>query len=237
MFTWLRRQMAPPVFVGDADKTRVAWLLNIILWTLIARAIFIRFVTGSEPASPSFVLPVVLLFLAMVFVMRNGAVLAASAITVGGFWLSLTVAALETGGLNSTGFRNYILPVIMAGLLLGQKAAILTAAASILAGIWMWTGMSPAVGASADVPGPGALLITHSISLMMAAVLVTLATRSIEQGLSRAQQEIAERRQAEHETLVSEERFSKAFNLSPLRMGILKISNGEMVAVNECFLR
>jgi len=125
----------------------------------------------------------------------------------------------------------------MAGLLLGQKAAILTAAASILAGIGMWAGMSPALAVSSDIPGPVALLITHAISLMMAAVLVTLATRSIEQGLARAQEEIAERRQAEHEVRASEERFSKAFHLSPLRMGILKIRDGEMVAVNECFLR
>src|SRR5688572_15729427 len=237
MFTWLGRFLAPPIFEGDADKTRVAWLLNIVLLTLIARAIFIRFITGSEPARPSFVLPVVLLFLTMLFVMRKGAVNVASAVTIGGFWLSLTVAAIETGGLHSTGFRNYILPVIVAGLLLGQKAAILTAAASILAGIWMWSAMSPPVVLSSGLPGPLALLITHSISLMMAAILVTLATRSIEQGLTRARQEIAERRQAEHEARASEERFSKAFNLSPLRMGILKIKNGEMVAVNECFLR
>src|SRR5688572_30993539 len=106
----LKEFMAPPVFEGDADKTRVAWLLNIILFTLIARAIFIRFVTGSEATRPSFVVPFVLVLLAMVFVMRNGAVRLASVITVFVFWLSLTVAAIETGGLQSAGFRNYILP-------------------------------------------------------------------------------------------------------------------------------
>jgi PAS domain S-box-containing protein len=84
---------------------------------------------------------------------------------------------------------------------------------------------------------PFELLITHAISLMMAAVLVTLANRSIEQGLELARQEIIERRQAEHEARASEERFSKAFNLSPLRMGILKIRNGEMVAVNDCWVK
>jgi len=233
----LKEFMAPPVFEGDADKTRVAWLLNIILFTLIARAIFIRFVTGSEATRPSLVVPFVLVLLAMLFVMRNGAVRAASIVTVCGFWISLTVAALETGGLQSAGFRNYILPVIVAGLLLGQKAALLTAAASILAGIGMWVSTDQSIVGTAEPAGPFALLLTHAISLVMAAVLVTLAIRSIEQGLDRARQELADRIQAEHDTRESEERFEKAFNLSPLRMGILKIKDGEMVDVNECWVR
>jgi PAS domain S-box-containing protein len=231
MLTWFRKLIAPPVFEGDADKTRVARLLNIILLTLIARAIFIRFVTTeTEPSKTSFLIPFVLVLLAMLFVMRNGAVTIASVVTVSAFWLSLTVAAVETGGLQSTGFRNYILPVIVAGLLLGRKAAILTAAVSIMAGIAMWIAVSRGIGVASEPAGPFALLSTHAISLMMAAVLVTLATRSIEQGLERARRDLAERKQAE-------ERFSKAFNLSPLRMGIIRIKDGEMVAVNECWVR
>jgi len=237
MLKWIKRFIAPPVFEDDADKTRIARLLNVILLTLIARAIFIRFVTGAEPSRPSFVVPIILVLLAMMVIMHNGAVRLASAGTVIVFWLSLSLAATETGGLHSAGFRNFILPVIMAGLLLGRRAAIGTAAASILAGIGMWLAeRNGLIQYSPDMTRPSELLITHAISLMIAAVFVTLATRSIEQGLERARQEIAERRQAEHEVRVSEERFSKAFNLSPLRMGILKIRDGEMVAVNDCFV-
>jgi PAS domain S-box-containing protein len=238
MLRSLSRLLAAPVFEGDADKTRVARLLNILLITLIVRAIFIRFVTGSEPARPSFVVPFVLVLLAMIFVMHNGAVRLASWGTIGIFWLSLTLAAAETGGLHSAGFRNYILPVIMAGLLLGRRAAIGTAALSILAGIGMWVAeRNGLMQTSIEMARPFELLITHAISLMIAAVLVTLATRSIEHGLELARQEIIERKQAEHQAIVSEERFSKAFNLSPLRMGILKIRNGEMVAVNDCWVK
>jgi PAS domain S-box-containing protein len=238
MLGWIKRFITPPVFEEDVDKTRVAWLLNIILLTLIARAIFIRFVTGSEPSRPSLVFPFILVLLVIMFVMRKGAVRLASTATICVFWLSLSLAASETGGLHSAGFRNYILPVIMAGLLLGRRAAVVTAAASILAGIGMWLAESNGlIEYSADMARPSGLLITHAISLMMAAVLVTLATRSIEQGLERARRELAERKQAEHEARVSEERFAKAFNLSPMRMGILKVSNGEMVAVNDCFVK
>src|SRR4030095_4697200 len=137
MFTGIRRVLAPPIFEGDVEKTRAAWLLNIILLSLLTRAIVIRLITGTEPPRPSFVVPFVLLLLVMMAVMRTGAVRLASVITIAGFWLSLSAAAVITGGLHSAGFRNFILPVIVAGLLLGRAASLTTAAASILAGIGM----------------------------------------------------------------------------------------------------
>ena len=238
MFGRIRRLLSPPVFEGDADKTRAAWLLNIILLTLLARAVFIRLITGSDPPRPSFVVPFVILLLMMMVMMRRGAVRLASTITVWGFWLSLSAAAVITGGLHSTGFRNYILPVIVAGLLLGQRAAIMTAALSILAGLGMWFAETRGlIEAPPESAGPLELLITHAISLLMAAVLVTLATRSTELALARARQEIAERKYAEKAVRASEERFSKAFNLSPLRMGILRVRDAAIVAVNDCFVR
>ncbi len=80
----IRRLLAPPVFEGDADKSRAAWLLNIILLTLLARAVFIRLITGSDPPRPSFVVPFVILLLMMMVMMRRGAVRLASTITVCG---------------------------------------------------------------------------------------------------------------------------------------------------------
>ena len=238
MFRWVRRALAPPVFEGDVEKTRAAWLLNIILFTLIARAIVIRLITGPEPPRPSFVVPFVALLLVMMAVMRVGRVRLASAITIGGFWLSLSAAAVVTGGLHSAGFRNFILPVIVAGLLLGRTASITTAAASILAGIGMWVAeLNGLIAVDPESASDVELLITHSISLMMAAVLVTLATQKIEESLERAHQEIAVRNQAERAVRSSEERFSKAFNLSPLRMGILRIRDAIVLDVNECWVR
>ena len=237
MLRWIKRILAPPVFEGDADKSRAAWLLNIILITLIARSIVIRLITGTDPPRPSFVIPFVVLLLLMMVLMRRGDVQAASVITIAGFWLSLSAAAVVTGGLHSTGFRNYILPVIVAGLLLGQRGAIATAAMSILAGIGMWIAeVNNLIEEPPDSTGSLELLVTHAISLLMAAVLVTLATRSIEQALQRARNEILDRKQAEQAVRASEERFSRAFNLSPVRMGILRLSDNIIVAVNDCFV-
>jgi PAS domain S-box-containing protein len=238
MLARIRRLLAPPVFEGDADKTRAAWLLNVILLTLLARAVFIRLTTGADPPRLSLFVPFVLLLAGMLVVMRRGRIRLASVITVAGFWLSLTAAAVATGGLYSVGFRNYILPVIVAGLLLKRGAALFTAGVSIVAGLAMWAaGTSGMPGAAAQSARPEELLITHSISLLMAAVLVTLATGRIEEALADARREIAERQRAEIERRLSEERFSKAFELSPLRMGIVRIKDGVVLDVNACWER
>jgi PAS domain S-box-containing protein len=238
MLRWIRRILAPPVFPENAEKTREAWLLNIILLTLFARAVLIRLVTGTDPPRPSFVVPFLILLLVLMVVMRRGAVRLSSWMTVLGFWLSLSAAAIVTGGLHSNGFRNYILPVIVGGLLLGQRAAIGTAALSIVASLGMWVGETQGwIDARADSTSSPELLVTHAVSLLMAAVLVTLTTRSINQALHRAHQEIADRKQAEAAVRSSEERFSKAFNLSPLRMGIIRLRDFKILAVNDCWVR
>jgi len=220
MLTAIRRLLSPPVFEGDAGKTRTAWLLNIILLTLIARALIIRVITGTEPPRPSFVVPFVLLLLVLMFIMRRGFVRLASAMTVAGFWLSLSAAAVVTGGLHSTGFRNYILPVIVAGLLLGRSASMLTAALSILASLAMWVAeVNGMIEVPPDSSAPLELVITHAISLLMAAVLVTLATRSIEEALERARREIVDRQHAEYAARASEERFFQGFQPEPFAYG------------------
>jgi hypothetical protein len=48
MPTWIKRLLASPVFEGDEDKTRIAWLLNIILWLLLARALLFRGITWFQ---------------------------------------------------------------------------------------------------------------------------------------------------------------------------------------------
>jgi PAS domain S-box-containing protein len=238
MLRWVKTLLAPPVFEGDTDKTRAARLLHIILLTLFARGVLIRVITGSDPPRASFVLPFLVLLIALMILMRRGEVCLASIMTVFSFWLSLTAAAIVTGGIHSAGFRNYILPVLVAGLLLGRGAAVLTAGLSIIVGVVFWAaevhGIIGVPSASADA---AELLVTHAISFLMAAILVTLATRSIQEALGQARREIAERKAAETAARGSEERFSKAFNLSPLRMGIVRNRDGGVVAFNEVWLR
>jgi hypothetical protein len=79
--------------------------------------------------------------------------------------------------------------VLIAGLLLGRGAALAVAGLSILAGLGMWQAESNGWLPAPLIPVASfELLVTHAISLLLAAVLVTLATRSIEEALGRARQ-------------------------------------------------
>ncbi len=49
--------------------------------------------------------------------------------------------------------------------------------------------------------------------------------------------DITERKRAEEELRASEERFSKAFNSSPIRMGIIRLRDGAILDVNDRWLR
>lgn len=48
---------------------------------------------------------------------------------------------------------------------------------------------------------------------------------------------ITERKRAETALRSSEERFAKIFNLSPYRMGIVRVSDGTIIDVNDCWVR
>ena len=55
-------------------------------------------------------------------------------------------------------------------------------------------------------------------------------------GLILFTQVITERKHAEHALRASEERFAIIFNLSPYRMGIVRISDGVILDVNDCWV-
>ncbi|GEM_PF-2665062 len=237
----IRWLLAPPVFEGDEDKTRMAMLLNTILFLLLARALLFRGLSFFEDATqaprPGLFVPLTVLLTGMIFLMRRGYVQMASVITVIGFWLSLSVIAVINGGIRSTGFRNYIIPVLIAGLLLGRWATMSVAALSILAGLVMWqaeiSGLMPVL----LVPGTSLeLLITHAISLLIAAVLVTLATRSIMDALDLARQEVVERRQAEEAARASENLWRTIFNDAAVGIALVDKS-GRPVESNPALQR
>ena len=122
----IRRLLAPPVF-EDEDKTRVAVLLNTILWILTAiagvAALFFLFLPDA-----ALYLPLVGVFLlgyiVSMWLMRQGRLSAASLLFLVSIWISMAGVCLYFGGTETPAYFGFTIVVVAAGLLLGGRGAM-----------------------------------------------------------------------------------------------------------------
>jgi GAF domain-containing protein len=189
----IRNFFAPPVFEADEEKTRIARLLNTVLWiqaalpfVLIANAVLI-------PANRPFVVPsagflVVTLIVEMYF-MRRGYVSAVSAVTVA-FLLGLigTLAYLNGGEARPLNIY-YTLIIVIAGLLLGGRGAIFSAIVSaLIIGVVTFAGAAGLLTVQTQAPTPLSAWLTYAVGFMLIGLALRLASSSIGDLLSRARQ-------------------------------------------------
>jgi signal transduction histidine kinase/ActR/RegA family two-component response regulator len=104
-----------------------------------------------------------------------------------------------------------VLIVLVAGLLLGQRAAFIVAALSTLSGLLLVyaeaRGLLPPAPPSYT---PGVVWAAQAVWFVLAAVLLHLATSSINEALNRARHELAERKQVEQTLVRTEEQLRQA---------------------------
>ena len=137
MLKTLREKFAPPVF-QDEEKTRIASLLNSILWaviiigsiyTLIAPIIlgqvFSAILTGS----------IVVAGIIARMLMSRGYVRAASVIILTVFNLIITLSIIISNGTLGASYFSLILTTVIAGILLGGQGAYITAGINTVIGL------------------------------------------------------------------------------------------------------
>src|SRR5262245_1878700 len=124
--------LRPPVF-ADENRTRSARQTWVVIWTLIAVGMFFMpvfwivlpenwdrwvwmFVDITVPG------------LVLLYLVRRGAVRAASVALLVGLWMLVSGMAWTGGGIRGPAAVNYLLVIVMAGLLLGLRAGIVTTA-------------------------------------------------------------------------------------------------------------
>lgn len=186
----LKRVFAPPV-LEDGSKTQQAYMLHIILWTLIIAPIPYVFYTlvwnvegsGRALAQAAYVEAASILILV---VLRGGHVGAASIMQVGFLWLFFTASAWTGNGVQGESYLvGYTLVITMAGILLGGAGALAVTTLSLGAGGYMvYLSQGVAGGGQAVTP-----LTTWAISFILftvIAILQYLASRRLRTALARA---------------------------------------------------
>jgi methyl-accepting chemotaxis protein len=198
-FTQIKQFFATPV-LDDEDKARAASLLNVVssalLGVTVVSTIFILLEEGFN--IPDLAIGVVAssLEIGVQFLMRRGRVKLASLIQTSILWLLLTAMTIFFGGVRAATFSSYVLIILMAGLLLGSYAGIVTAGLSIAAGLVMLYLESEGVVISFSgsehllisfsETDPVSALITQSAHFVLLAVMVHGTMRSLQKTLERA---------------------------------------------------
>jgi PAS domain-containing protein len=219
----IRHYVIPPVF-DDEDKTRIASLLNTILLVLMAVAVTYSAIAPIVDPSPAIALTVngvmVSLYLGLLRLIRLGRVELAALLLSSGVWVLVTLAAIAYGGVLTPGLFSYFSTILIAGLLLGRRAALGFVGLSILGSLGLLYADLRQILPSPFFPTtPFTMWWMAVMNFIMAGVLLNWTVRSLNQALDRArrnecdlaqsnrnlQREIAERKQAEEALRQSEE--------------------------------
>ena len=138
MLSKFRDFIKPPIFEGDEDKTRVAALLNGILWTILYITLANSFAAASFLKSPTSVVPAFVGFLsayAALIMMKRGHVRGGSTALLTMIYAIFTVSIIFDNGTLGPSYFGFTVTTVIAGLLLGGRGAIIMAGINILTGL------------------------------------------------------------------------------------------------------
>lgn len=187
----LKRFLSPPVFADDAEKTRVASILNVIILSNLGVALLALLVlpfSARPMAGLAAITPLLTFEIAGLLLLRAGHVYGAAKFFATFLFLLITGLIVITGGLNSSETAGYIVVVATAGMLIGISAIPLFTGLCI-AGLLLLFGLETA----GLMPPPllpfkplGGMMI-GSINLLLVSVILYLTLHSLRRALTTAQ--------------------------------------------------
>ena len=198
----LHKIFSPPVFPDDDKKTRLANYISIIVpasLTALAVLILVRIRQGVSPLDFSnlilFAVAGVLLFVWILT--KLGSVQQACYLAIAAIWTASTILALTGSGIRGVGYASYFVVMLLAGLLLGSRAAAIIAGFSIVSGFALaYAETSGMIPVSLDPP----LVVAIEIAFifMISTVIIRLTISSLQVALDAANrnaEEVAARNQ------------------------------------------
>ncbi len=206
---WFRET---PDFTDDAGMMRTAHVLNrtLLLFAVLMGVGFIAALLFFEPKMGGLLAILVMLAAtaAAKLLMRIGKIRLASIVAVTVGWMTFACIVLVDGGLNSINACFFISMTIVAGLLLGTRAATFFAGAGITAGLVLALldhFRSLPYQYFVDTPlGDWTILV---FALILASSTLNLALRERDNALGIAERQLSDLREAEEALRQSEERY------------------------------
>ena len=197
MTTWAKRILSAPSFEGDEDKTRTAGLLEILLLismtAALATVIVAPFVFAHQDVALRVAGLILLMAVVSLILMRRGYVKLASGLILFGLWVSFSIFVVLSGGVVSIFSVGYVTTTVIAGLLLGGRAAIVVAELSMIAGLGMlYADANGFLPEPVLLTGPGPAWINLAANLTVTVAMLYLATRGLQETVERARRSAAE---------------------------------------------
>jgi signal transduction histidine kinase len=191
MYLCIKHLLSLPVFENE-EKTRIAYILGIILWTVIAvvLSIIITWLVNGRshelgPYAFSANSAIIVFAIALLFLIRAGYVKAAGLTFVCFLWCNITFQAFTSDGVRGSAAIIYITIMVLASLLLGWRTSIGIAASSTLS-IWILAHAEQIGLMTFQLDGPYEAAIESTGMFILTAVFLTLTTTGLSDALNRA---------------------------------------------------
>jgi PAS domain S-box-containing protein len=230
------RLVQAPVF-PDQERTRQAQVLrHLLLWLMLVVTTAALAATLAMPTHAARWATIAMFVdgaaLVLLGANRGGHVRLASTLLIVALSGLATSMASTAGGIGAPAAVAYIVLVFLAGMLLGHRAVLITAAALGLIGLGLvWTEREGLMPERSIFHTPAVYWIVNAMYIALAVVAQWLALRSLEELMQRARTELAERQRADSALSASEARFRVLAGAS--FEGIALTDRGVVVDVND----
>jgi PAS domain S-box-containing protein len=234
----LRAFLLGPDPPGNEETHRRAELLRyltngILVLALLAILVGVLFIYPRRAGSLASLTAVVLVILASRYLLKRGVVNRASALLLSGLWVIILFVIVAGNGLADANVPLVLTLIVLAGLLLGHRQALVMAAATILFFLVLLLLRDAAVLPLHYFPQPPLTRwVQLVITILMTVIILNEALRSLDESLRSARRESGERQKALDALRESRELFTKTVNTIPdivVRLG----QDGRIEFIND----
>ena len=226
-FHWV---LKPPIFVGDAEKTRRAEILHYVSLLLFVFSLILfefNLLVGSEAEkSANWILGLIAAIQIMVqWMIRSEYVNEASLLLLTIGWWAMTEISRDVSGVRDVAILGYVLILLGSGYLLGWRIAIAYTLVSIAA-IW-WLAHTEAQGFFVPSLGnPYRIALDITVVFVLIFFVIYFLVRTLTTSLEKAQRELDERLRVEQALEVEQERLHLALDAARMGTWSLDVETG-----------